>query len=333
MTVNVVSEAEFFSKDHGVYTAYINQVEMLRKKQIHVIINSRRQADILHFHTLGPFSLVKLLTSRVPTVVSAHIIPDSFKGSLKGEKYWGGISSRYLRFFYNKADLVLAVAPQVKKQLLDLGVKSRIEIFPNPINEDIFKKDPKCRSTGRKLLEITENDILLLGAGQVQPRKGIEDFILIAKALPQYKFRWIGGKPFKGLTAENSKLNELIENKPDNFDFAGPFSYSDMPSIYNGADIFLFPSLQENAPMAIIEAAACGLPLLLKNLPEYKLLYVKGYLSADSVDDYEKLIKKLIEDGRFYKDSVTGSKYIAEKFSTDALGDTLINYYQSLLTS
>lgn len=40
--------------------------------------------------------------------MSAHVIPESFIGSLKGAKYWNFLAKKWLKFFYGKADLVLA---------------------------------------------------------------------------------------------------------------------------------------------------------------------------------------------------------------------------------
>lgn len=332
MVVNVVSESEFFPKGHGVHTAYLNQVQMLREKGITVKINSLGKADITHLQTIGPLALYKLMTSR-PTIITAHVIPDSFVGSLKGIKYWLGTAKNYLRFIFNRADLVLAVAPKVKEELEKLGVTTQIEIFSNPINNKIFHRSSVLRSQGRKKLEIGENDFVLLGTGQVQTRKGVQDFIKVGKELPEFTFIWMGGEPFKALTEKNKELTDLLHDLPKNVLFPGSFSYEEMPAIYNAADVFFFPSYQENAPMAIIEASSCGLPLLLRDIEEYKLLYKEGYLASHNLEEYITTIKKLHDDNAFYKKWQDESSKIAQQFSFETLGDKLINYYESLLSS
>lgn len=332
MVVNVVSESEFFPKGHGVHTAYLNQVQMLREKGITVKVNSFGKADITHLQTIGPLALYKLLTSR-PTVITAHVIPDSFVGSLKGIKYWLGVAKSYLRFIFNRADLVLAVAPKVKEELEKLGVKTRIEIFPNPINNKVFHRSSALRSQGRKKLGLGENGFVLMGAGQVQTRKGVQDFIKVGRELPEFIFVWMGGEPFKALTEQNQELTDLLRDLPKNVLFPGSFSYEDMPAIYNAADVFFFPSYQENAPMAIIEASSCGLPLLLRDIEEYKLLYREGYLSSLDLEGYKEAIKKLHEDKIFYKKWQDEGFKIARQFSFEMLGDKLINHYESLLSA
>lgn len=304
---------------------------MLKESGQTVIKNSFGKADITHIHTIGPFALYKLLTSK-PVVVTAHLIPDSFVGSLVGAKYWYGLSKIYLKFFYGRASMVLAVSPKVQKELVKLGIKQdRIKLFPNPINSGHFKKNLQLREKGRRRLNIGNEDFVVLGAGQIQTRKGVADFIATARKLTNIKFAWIGGQPFKRLTEIDKELSDDIKNKPGNFLLPGVFDYKDMPELYNAADVFFLPSFQENAPMAIIEAASCNLPIVLRNLPEYKLLYKKGYIGTDT-NGFEEEIKKLYEDKKYYAKKQKDAANLAEEFSFKKLGKILIGFYNSLLS-
>ncbi len=329
MKVNIISESEFFPKGHGVHTAYLNHVAMLRKLNIEVVTNSLKKADVVHIETIGPLGLYKLLSSP-RTVVSAHVIPASFEGSLAGAQYWLGVSKIYLRFFYNKADLVLAVAPKVKSELEKIGVRQRIEIFPNPINTLVFKRDAKLRILGRKRFGLNKDNRVILGVGQVQPRKDIEDFIKIAGQLPEFTFLWVGSKPFRGVTAGSETFDQLLSTSPKNFILFGGVPYAEMPEIYNAADIFFLPSYQENASMAIIEAASCGLPLMLRNLEGYKSLYETGYMSSSNNGEFQAQILGLFSDKDLFEKQRKESLKLANKFSYEALGNKLISYYKSL---
>lgn len=330
MLINLVSDSEYSSKDHGVHTAYLSYAQMIEETGNKVIKNSSKTADIVHIHTIGPLGFFKLLTGK-KVVVTAHLIPDSFVGSLVGAKYWYGLSKRYLKFFYNKADLVLAVSPKVEEELIKMGVtKEKVRLFPNPINSEHFKKNQTLRDEKRKELKIRDDEFVVLGAGQMQTRKGISDFIETARKLPELKFVWVGGQPFKNLTEIDEKLREDLKNQPDNLIFAGVFGYAQMPALYNAADVFLLPSYQENAPMAIIEAASCGLPIVLRNLPEYKQLYKKGYVEADS-KGFEQVIKKLYEDKNYYLEKHKEALELAKEFSFEKMGKILIGFYNSLL--
>jgi 1,2-diacylglycerol-3-alpha-glucose alpha-1,2-galactosyltransferase len=331
MTVSMISETEYFAKDHGVHTAYLTMVDMLREQNQNVIINSSKKADIVHVQTIGPYALLKLSMGK-KTVATAHLIPDSFVGSLRGANYWKNISGRYLRFFYNHADLVLAVSPYVKDQLVSLGVRKQIEVLPNPVNSKKFKKDPVLKKKGKAILKIDDKSFVIIGVGQLQPRKGIADFIKLARMNPSFIFLWIGSRPFKSLTSENTELNNELAHPPGNFLIRGPFDYREMPMIYNAADIFLFPSYQENAPMGVLEAASTGLPLILRDNPEYKRLYKKGYLAGKDISGFQTNIDKLYKSKEQYKKQSLESEKLARNFAADALGRKLIKMYNSLIT-
>jgi len=329
LTVNLISESPYFPKEHGVHTAFLNIAEMLKNKGVKVMVNSPKKADITHIHTVGPLAWYKLLTSK-NTLVSAHIIPPSFVGSIVLSKYWLPEAAAYLKFFYNQADLVLAVSETVKRELQKIGVSKPLEVLPNPINNKIFKRDQNLKREGRKLLGLKEDDFVVLGVGQIQPRKGIETFIEVARNLPRFQFFWVGGRPIKNLTAGTKKLDRLIEEKPKNLHFTKEIPYEQMPRYYNLADVFFFPSYQETQGLVVIEAAAVGLPLVLRNLPEYRLLYKKGYL-AGTDKDFTAMISKLATDKDYYLQCSEGAKSLSTKFTFDILGDKLIQLYQSLL--
>lgn len=329
MKINIISDSVFFPKDHGVHTAFLTTIRMAKFQKIQVVTNSLGSADVTHIHTIGLLGLYKLLTSS-HTVVTAHVIPESFIGSIKGTKYWLWLAKIYLRYFYNKADLVLAVAPQVKEKLFNLGVTSRIEILPNAFDDTLFKEELSLREKGKKQLGLSKNQFVFLCVGQVQQRKGFIDFIMLAKNFSQASFIWVGGKPFKALTAEDKETNQAILSAPKNFFMKGPFNYKDMPGIYNAADIFLFPSFQENAPMAFIEAAACGLPLIVRDNTEYKMLYHQGYIACKDSEDFIKNIDKLIKDKILYTKYKRESKKLSVQYTLRALSGKLISYYTTV---
>jgi 1,2-diacylglycerol-3-alpha-glucose alpha-1,2-galactosyltransferase len=328
LTVNLISESVYLPKGHGVHTAFLNTMEMLKEKKVQVLVNSRQKADITHIHTVGPFAWYKLISSK-NTVVSAHVIPGSFEGSLVLTSYWLGSAKQYLSYFYNKADLVLAVAPKVKEELVKMGVTSPIEVFPNPIDLKTFKKDEVARKAVRERYGFIEEDFVVLDVGQVQTRKGVGDFLLAAEKLPEIKFVWIGGKPFGKLTKIEKELEEKIASPPKNVLFAGQHKVEEMPDLYNLADCFFSPSYQENAPMAVIEAACVRLPLVLRDLSEYRSLYKEGYI-AGGEENFAENIKRLKEDKDYYSKWSKLAISLAKKFNSDSLGDKLIQYYISL---
>ena len=244
MKINVISESGFFNlkeKFGGIHSAFINHVALLKKENQEVVINSLGRADIVHLHSYGPFALFKLLSSKEPTVVMTHDVPKTFVDSVKGARLLMPLITAYFRFFYNHADLVMALNPFTKRELEGIGVKSKIIVLSNPVNGALFHKDENLRIKTREKYKILKNDFIVFGIGKQIPRKGIGDFLQIAKKFPDFKFFWVGGKDVEALSAQTPEQKHLIENPPQNVTLVGSVKYEETVAFYNMADVFLFP--------------------------------------------------------------------------------------------
>jgi 1,2-diacylglycerol-3-alpha-glucose alpha-1,2-galactosyltransferase len=331
MRINIVSETPLFpEKMGGVHTAYFTNIKLLQERKIAFALNSLASDGITHIHTIGPFALYKLLTGK-NVIVSTHIIPETFIGSYKGGIIFQKVIKKYLRFFYNKADIILALNTTTKEELSNLGVTSKIEIIPNPIDLRLFRKEKELREQGRKKYRIKPDEFVVLGAGNLTPRKGIADFITIAKKFPDIKFVWVGGSQLMELFSAKSKnQSNLLKNIPKNVLLAGFIPHDKMPCLYNAADIFLFPSYQETHALVVLEAAASGLPLVLRDLPEYKSNFKNAYIACKTNEEFEEAIRQLHKDKTMRDKASENSQQVARQFSFDILGETLIEVYIKL---
>jgi 1,2-diacylglycerol-3-alpha-glucose alpha-1,2-galactosyltransferase len=330
--VNMVSESVFGFKGQGVHTAFVNFVDMLRSKPgVEVLVNSRQPCDILHAHTLGPLYWTLMRGYKGRRLMSAHVVPDSMDGSLAGWRHWGGLFSRYMVATYNSADLVLPVAPSVKKTLTGIGVTARQEVVHNPVDLGAFVPSPVLRARGRQRLNIAMRDRVALCVGQIQPRKGVEDFLEAARQNPGIQFVWAGGRPFSLLTADYFELNRRIVHATPNVHFAGVFDLGEMPAIYNAADLLFFPSFQETFGLCIAEAAACGLPLVMRDLPEYADLFGGHFLACGNPDGFHKALRLVLEEAQARRHWREASLELARAFAPGPLADRLLGLYRQLL--
>ena len=183
------------------------------------------------------------------------------------------------------------------------------------------------------MLKLSENEFVVLGVGQLTARKGIEDFLDIAEAIPEVKFVWAGGRPFKGFTEGIKRINKRLDNAGKNVINIGQINLEDMPKIYAAADLMLFPSYQENCPLAPIEAAACGMPVIYRDIEEYRSLYENPYISAGSIEEFITLTKRMIIDRQFYNEGLKISEQLLRQFDKDIIRKKLIDIYQSLLNN
>jgi len=330
LTINLFAE-KFIGKANGVTTAFEQITKALESfPQIKIKKNGKKPYDVLHSHTIGLHFIWLTLKNKKRTIVSSHVVPDSFIGSLIFSKLWYPIAKLYLRFVYNRANTVIAVSPLVKQDLQKIGVRAKIEVLCNSVDRDKFKPDKDNYQQIRKKHNISLNEKLVLGVGQIQPRKGIEDFIKTAKLLPQIKFIWVGGRPYGKLTESYKQMSLLIKNKPQNVIFAGIVELEEMPRYYAAADIYFMPSFQENFAFATIEAASTKLPLVMRDNIEYQSTLYNHYLKANNARDFASLIKKLTEDKSFFDIYLKEADQLAEKYKLSTYTEKLISIYKEV---
>lgn len=331
--VNVVSESELTVKGHGVHTAYVELANALAKrKDIELSINSKSSfVDIVHVHTVGFFALRRLLFTKGKKVITAHLVPDSFIGSFRAAGYWKPIGKWWLKFFYSRADLVLACSGMVRDELESgMGLKN-VGLMYNTVNMASYVGSKDECAAARQSLGIDEDAFVVIGNGQVQPRKRLDTFFAIAKALPDVRFFWIGGIPFKHLGADYGGMQKLIASAPKNVSMTGMISLEEVRKYYLVADTFVLPAAQENHPMSVLEAAGAGLPIVLRDIPEYDDTF-RGYaLMAKDDQSFIEHIDNLQKKSEVYKKAKQGADYIARRFDSSKGADQAVDYYRSLL--
>ena len=331
LRVHVISETAYVTKGQGVHTAFIEHLQLLRKKtDIEVVVNQEGWGDVMHAHTYGLYYFWKGRKYKGRRIHTAHVIPESIKGSLPFWKYLMPLSNRFFKRVFSYADVVIALSPMVEESIRNLGVKSKIVKIYNPVLTERWTKTAEKAARGRALLKLKTDRKVVLGVGQLQSRKGVEDFISIAEAIPEADFIWIGGRPFGKLTEGVERINNRIKKASAHIHFPGLFDMQDMPDLYAAADIFLFPSYQENCPLAPLEAAASGLPVVYRDILEYQKLYENPYLKAADNASFIAQIKKLLQDERFYEDGKAISANLIKQFDQDKIRQQLIEVYQDL---
>jgi len=239
----------------------------------------------------------------------------------------------YFRRVYSYADVCIAISPMVEEAIRGLGAKTRIVRIGNPIHLEKFAATAERRAQGRQLLGLAEDAFVILGVGQLEGRKGVEDFLTIAESMPDATFVWAGGRPFGLMTEGIAKLNRRIAAAGPHVKFPGLFELDQMPLIYNAADMLLFPSYQENCPLVPIEAAAAGLPVIYRDIPEYVKLYENPYLKARDTAEFITLAKRLQQDPTFRTMGKEISRQLLNQFEKQGIRERLLALYREVLAA
>lgn len=333
LTVNLVSESEFSVQGHGVHTAYLEMRHLLEKQSgINLLVNAKPLADtdITHIHTIGLFSLLRLLSRRGgKKIVSAHMVPDSLVGSIVGARWWLPLFSRYLCWFYNHADTLIAVSPYTKQVLLKLGIKTPIVVINNSIDTYAYQTSTEQKAKLRRELHLSPNKFIVIGSGQIQPRKRFSTFIQVAATLPKFQFIWVGGIPFKAAGSDYIGLNHLIKHHPKNVLITGVVPQAEARKYTRAADVMFMPSIQETFGLSIVEGAASGLPVVVRDIADYNATFGQDVLRGDE-HNFTELIQSLADDQDFYHKYQQKSHHLAQKYDSSRTASKLLAVYRKL---
>ncbi len=319
----------------GVGSAYMEQVTLVKEQSdIFKVLTGKEKgyAEIHHVHTVNPQYLFRMNKHHV-NVIYVHFLPTTLDGSIKIPKLFFGIFKKYVIHMYKKADEIVVVNPIFIDPLVKLGMKREdVTYIPNYVSKDKFHPLSKDEvSSLRKKYGIDEKAFVIMGCGQVQTRKGVLDYIEVAKKNPDITFVWAGGFSFGKITDGYDQLKPIMDNPPKNVHFLGIIPRDEMNGIFNMCDVLFMPSFDELFPMSILEAANSSKPILLRDLELYKGILFDNYAAGKNVEEFSSLARKLKEDESFYSRYSEKSKNIATFYSKEHVGEMWREYYPRIL--
>lgn len=239
---------------------------------------ARKKIDVISSHWIIPsgfIAAVATLFTRTPYTVS---IPGS-------DIYLGGKNFLFramTAFAANRASFVLSDNAAFMNQLLALGIKpKRRKIIVYGADAGKFvptKKDLKVL----KSFDLDSSQPIILAVGRLVPKKGfiylVKAMPLVLKHFPRAKLVIVGdGEQRAPITEEINKLNIS-----SSVVLAGTINYNDLPKYYNLGDVFVMPSIRDEqgnidaSPVAMMEAMACGTPVVSTKFSGSRELVVEG---------------------------------------------------------
>lgn len=336
-TISVMSLADNV-KGQGVGSAYSEQLCLIEERldDSYVIMkNTIKSGEITHYHSINFRFFIHAFMNRKKTirVGSVHFIPETIEGSITLPAWMKKIFYWYILEFYKSMDQLVTVNPIFIDKMEHLGFdRKNISYIPNFVSHDQFHKVPVDEKKRiRQSNNLSEHDFVVLGVGQIQTRKGIMDFVEVAKACPAIKFVWAGGFSFGKITDGFEALSDIVENPPDNVRFLGIVDRSEMNAIYNMADVLFLPSYSELFPMTVLESMNVGIPIVLRDLDLYKNILFDYYLQAEDNRSFASLIRKLSHDDAFYMSWANQSSKGGDFYCKESVGKMWEVFYKRML--
>lgn len=322
MKICLYLEFEDLIKVSGIKSAFNIYKKALDHENIEYVTSLDYDSDILHIHFPGPKSLIyinRFKQKNKKVVICSYITYEDFRNTFLFSNVYSYFLKYYLRYFYNQADLILAPTQYTKNLLLDLGIKKEIKVLLNGVDTTEFKFSNKKRNNYRKKYNLKEKTIYSVGL--VLPRKGIFDFIKMANKIP-VSFVWFGD--FIEKYYYKLKYNPYVK-------FTG--FVDDISSAHCSGDIFVFPSYEENQGLVILEAAACGRPLIVRDIPVYEgwLENKKNCLKAKNNEEFIECINSLLSNKNIANKLSKGALKLAKENDLNIMGKKLKNIYLDLI--
>lgn len=235
-----------------------------------------------------------------------------------------------------RADLVLADSEATKEDLLSLYRVSseKVVVLLSGVSSTFIRYiDPFFVLTIRKKYRLTDRPYIL-SIGTVQPRKNysrlIQALALIRNQGLDLDLVIAGGK---GWLEDPIYATIRETHLEDHVHFIGFADDADLPTLYNGAVCFAFPSLYEGFGLPILEAMSCGTPVVTSNISSLPEVAGDATLLIDpyDVEALSNALQRLITDTELRNTLIVKGHIQAKKFTWEKSARHLLQIYNNLL--
>lgn len=281
-----------------------------------------RTMDIFHFHIGGSYMILPLLATKLlgkPSLVKISGWWEMDRGFLQPHKTMAAL----LRRIIFCADRIVAVSQEIRTRLQSLGFpKKRIVAIANGVDTRRFY--PSQLPTQQSLVFV----------GRLVAEKGLFDLLravsLLARDFPDLRLSLAGEgderSKLADFAAELGIIGQVV--------FLG--KRTDVADVLREASIYVQPSLSEGLPNSLLEAMACGIPVVVTRvggMPDVVEDTVHGLVvEPGQPEELAAALKRLLSDPeRAQRMGVAGAMKIEKDFSLGAIADRMLAVYETLL--
>jgi glycosyltransferase involved in cell wall biosynthesis len=303
-------------------------------------IISVEKPDILHIHfpvCLGSWIALHIgKKCGIPVVLTLHGISEGY--SDKKLALIAKIMKIPVKYCLQNSDIITAISQLTKEyHEKEYALEHDIVLIPNGVDLDLFKPIQPLPKEAFKWID--SNFIKIGFVGHVRHAKGLHFLVQsaneIIKQSPQNILFIIGGEgPMR------QDLMQMVSDRglEDNFLFPGYIPDESLSYYLNSLDIFVQPSLVEGMPQGVLEAMACGKPIVATDVGGVSEIVdngVNGYLiDPGSPEQLCNAVVKLVEDANMRRIFGENSqKIVEEKFDWGVLCVKYYNLYTSIISS
>ena len=272
----------------GVGKAVEHQRAMLERCGADV--TDRSDAGIVHCNTVFPAAWLAAHWARLrgkKVVYYGHSTMEDFQNSFRGSNRLAPLFRWWITRCYNSGSIVITPTEYARRLLLSYGVRVPVYVLSNGVDTSFFSPSQKRRKVFREKYGLSDTDRAVLSVGHMIARKGLVEFVELARSMPETRFFWFGYTAPELIPAH---IRRAVEMAPPNVAFPGFVSPEELRDAYCGCDVFAFLSHEETEGIVVLEALACGIPAVLRDISVYD-----GWLT-DGVQVYKGRDERQLRD-------------------------------------
>ncbi|MDQ0581111.1 glycosyltransferase [Streptomyces rishiriensis] len=255
--------------------------------------------DLVHTHLYRACVYGRLaarLAGVRAVVATEHSLGES---QMEGRRLTAGVRALYLAS-ERLGRTTVAVSPTVADRLRGWGVPApRIEVVPNGIDLARFRFDPDARRQTRRRLGLPDHAYVVGGVGRLTAGKRFDVLIHALARLPaDHWLLLVGGGPEENVlrrTAHEAGVADRVLFTGERPCVPDGTPGPDLPSLTCAMDLFVSPSPEETFGLAVVEALACGLPVLYASCPAIEQLPARATGARRVTGGTEAFVRALAE--------------------------------------
>lgn len=319
-------------KKSGIGKAYEHQSKALNSVNIDFTTTKDDNYDILHINTVGIKSksiINRSIKSGKKIVYHAHTTEEDFRDSFLLSNQVSGVFKKHLQRLYGKADVIITPTPYSKQILEGYNLDTPIFDVSNGIDLNEFKKSEENAQLFRDHFNFSNDDFVVISVGHYFKRKGIIDFIEIARQNPHLKFVWFGHTPQASIQKD---VRIALKNLPTNLYLPGYMDGKIISGAYSGANIFLFMSHEETEGIVVLEALASEIQVIVRDIPVYAdwLENNVSCYKASTNETFNSLLNKAYSNQ--LTSTIDNGYLVAQERDINAIGIKLKEIYDYTLS-
>ena len=328
MRICIYSGGERLVAKSGVGQAIRHQREVLRRAGVETTDRWSSDTWAVHINTVLPDILPAVLWARLTgrkVVCYGHSTMEDFRRSFRGSDALAPLFRRWITFCYGLGDVVLTPTEYSRSLLESYGLRRPVYAISNGVDTDFFVQDPGLREAFRRRRGLRDGEKAVVSVGHLIARKGRPEFADLARRMPDVRFIWYGWTDPRLVPAE---IRQVLDTAPENLEFPGYVGREELREAYCGADAFAFLSHEETEGIVVLEALACGIPTVLRDIPVYNgwLEDRKNvYKSADQ-EGFRRTLEGILSGS--LPDLTAAGRAVAEERSLEAVGRQLREIYR-----